>query len=68
MAIYNAGRRRTIIILLLTSVLLITLDLRGNAVFNAARSGFNYAIRPFEIAGDDDAPGRTSLERSHRSR
>ena len=52
MAIYNAGRRRTIIILLLTSVLLITLDLRGNAVFNAARSGFNYAIRPFEIAGD----------------
>ncbi len=52
MAIYSAGRRRTIIILLLTSVLLITLDLRGNAVFNAARSGFSYAIRPFEIAGD----------------
>ena len=52
MAIYSAGRRRTIIILLLTSVLLITLDLRGNAVFNTARSGFSYAIRPFEIAGD----------------
>lgn len=52
MAIYSAGRRRTIIILLLTSILLITLDLRGNAVFNAARSGFSYAIRPFEIAGD----------------
>lgn len=52
MAIYSAGRRRTIIILLLTSVLLITLDLRGNAIFNAARTGFSYAIRPFEIAGE----------------
>lgn len=40
------------IILLLSSILLITLDLRGNAVFNAARSGFGYALRPFEIAGD----------------
>ena len=52
MAIYSAGRRRTMVILLLTSVLLITLDLRGNAVFNAARSGFDYALRPFEIAGE----------------
>ncbi len=52
MAIYSAGRRRTMIILLLSSVLLITLDLRGNAVFNAARSGFEYALRPFEVAGD----------------
>jgi rod shape-determining protein MreC len=52
MAIYSAGRRRTIIILFLTSILLITLDLRGNTIFNAARSGFSYAIRPFEIAGD----------------
>lgn len=39
-------------ILLLSSILLITLDLRGNAVFNAARSGFGYAMRPFEIAGE----------------
>ncbi|MCB0968116.1 MAG: rod shape-determining protein MreC [Ilumatobacter sp.] len=52
MAIYSAGRRRTIIVLLLTSVLLITLDLRGNAVFNGIRSGFEYAFRPFEIAGE----------------
>lgn len=52
MAIYSAGRRRTILILLLTSVLLITLDLRGNAVFNGIRSGFEYAFRPFEIAGE----------------
>lgn len=52
MAIYTAGRRRTMLILLLTSVLLITLDLRGNAVFNGIRSGFDYAFRPFEIAGE----------------
>lgn len=52
MAMYSAGRRRTMIILLLSSVLLITLDLRGNAVFDASRSGFEYALRPFEIAGD----------------
>lgn len=52
MAIYSAGRRRTMIILLLTSILLVTLDLRGNAVFDAARSGFEYALRPFEIAGE----------------
>ncbi|MEQ9163389.1 MAG: hypothetical protein RLN74_11800, partial [Ilumatobacter fluminis] len=52
MAIYTAGRRRTILVLLLTSVLLITLDLRGNAVFNGVRSGFEYAFRPFEIAGE----------------
>lgn len=52
MAIYSAGRRRTMVILLLTSVLLITLDVRGNAVFDGARSGFEYALRPFEIAGE----------------
>src|SRR5262245_33506012 len=52
MAIYSAGRRRTMVILLLSSILLITLDLRGNAVFNAARSGFGYAMRPFEVAGE----------------
>ena len=37
--LYTAGRRRAIVLLLLTSILLITLDLRGNAVFDAARSG-----------------------------
>ncbi len=52
MAIYSVGRRRTMVILLLTSVLLITLDLRGNALFNAARTGFSYAERPFEVAGE----------------
>lgn len=38
--------------MLLTSVMLITIDLRGNALLDAARAGFDYAFRPFEIAGD----------------
>ena len=32
MAIYSMGRRRVIVLLMLTSILLITLDLRGNTV------------------------------------
>ena len=52
MAIYSAGRRRTMVILLLSSILLITLDLRGNATPMPARSGFGYSMRPFEIAGE----------------
>lgn len=39
-------------ILLLTSVLLITIDLRGNSILDGARTGFDYAFRPFEIAGE----------------
>jgi hypothetical protein len=64
MAIYSAGRRRTMIILLLTSILLITLDLRGNAVFNAARSGFGYL--PRSNAGEYHPPGFTGMGRHHR--
>ena len=41
MPLYTPGRRRAIVLLLLTSVLLLTLDLRGNAIFDAVRSGFN---------------------------
>ncbi len=52
MPIYTPGRRRTIIILLLSSVLLITIDLRGNTLLDGARSGFDYVFRPFEIAGE----------------
>lgn len=52
MPIYSPGHRRTILILLLSSVLLITIDLRGNALLDAARSGFDYAFRPFEIAAE----------------
>jgi rod shape-determining protein MreC len=49
-AVYTVGRRRIIVLLLLTAVLLLTLDLRGNAVFDTARSGFRVALRPFETA------------------
>lgn len=52
MPIYTPGRRRTILILLLTSVLLVTIDLRGNRILDGARSGFDYVFRPFEIAGE----------------
>ena len=52
MPLYTPGRRRAILLLLLTSVLLLTLDLRGNAVFDAARSGFNAFMDPFESAAD----------------
>ena len=40
------------LILLLTSVMLITIDLRGNAILDGARSGFDYAFRPFEVAAE----------------
>ena len=43
MATYSPGRRRTILLLLLTSILLLTLDLRGNAIFESARNGFDKA-------------------------
>jgi rod shape-determining protein MreC len=47
---YTVGRRRIIVLLLLTAVLLLTLDLRGNAVFDTARGAFRSALRPFETA------------------
>jgi len=49
-ATYSVGRRRVIIALLLTSVLLLTLDLRGNAVFDGIRTGFGYVFSPVETA------------------
>lgn len=52
MPLYTPGRRRAIVLLLLTSVLLLTLDLRGNAIFDAARSGFNTFMEPLESAAD----------------
>ena len=50
MAIYSVGRKRVIIALLLTTVLLLTLDLRGNPVVDAVRDGFTAAMRPVEAA------------------
>ena len=52
MPLYTPGRRRAIILLLLTSVLLLTLDLRGNAVLDAVRAGYNKVLEPFESAAD----------------
>ena len=52
MAVYTPGRRRAILLLVLTSLLLITIDLRGNALIDAARDGFDRAMRPFESAAE----------------
>jgi rod shape-determining protein MreC len=51
-AIYSIGRRRLIVLLLLTSLLLLTLDTRGNRVLDSARSGFVAALGPVETAAD----------------
>ncbi|MGA7756807.1 MAG: rod shape-determining protein MreC [Ilumatobacteraceae bacterium] len=50
MAIYSVGRKRIILALLLTSVLLLTLDLRGNPVIDAVRDGFGVVLDPVESA------------------
>ena len=50
MAIYSVGRKRVILALLLTTVLLLTLDLRGNPVIDAAREAFTQVMRPVETA------------------
>jgi rod shape-determining protein MreC len=47
MAIYTVGRRRIIVALLLTLVLLLTLDLRGNPVLDRVRDGFARAMAPY---------------------
>jgi len=43
-------RRRAVLLLGLTSVLLITLDLRGSAIVDASRSAFGVLFRPIESA------------------
>ena len=50
MAIYSVGRKRVMLALLLTSALLLTLDLRGNAVIDAVRDGFGIVLDPVESA------------------
>lgn len=50
MAIYSVGRKRVILALLLTSVLLLTLDLRGNPAIDAVREGFGVVLDPVESA------------------
>ena len=65
MPLYTPGRRRAIILLLLTSALLLTLDLRGNALFDAARSGFTTISSrsrppPTSSPGPSATPGAAS--------
>jgi rod shape-determining protein MreC len=62
--LYSAGRRRVIIALALTSALLLTLDLRGNRLFDAARSGFTVALQPFQQAAE---VASTPIERLWRA-
>lgn len=50
MALYGMGRRRVIALLVLTSILLITLDQRGNAVIDRARGVFSLILEPFDAA------------------
>ena len=50
MAVYSVGRRRVILLLLLTSVLLLTIDLRGNEMFDRARILFDGVLSPLESA------------------
>ncbi len=50
MAIYSVGRKRVILALLLTTALLLTLDLRGNPAIDAAREGFTQVMRPVQTA------------------
>lgn len=50
MAIYSVGRRRVILALILTSALLLTLDLRGNPVVDRARDVMAIVIDPIDTA------------------
>ena len=50
MAIYSVGRRRVILALILTSALLLTLDLRGNPAVDRARDVMAVVIDPIDSA------------------
>lgn len=52
MAVYSPARRRLIAALLLSSVLLITIDLRGNMFLDWVRNGFQQAMDPLESAAE----------------
>ena len=51
MPVYSVNRRRAIILLILSSVLLLTLDLRGNPLIDRTRAAFANVLSPFETAG-----------------
>jgi rod shape-determining protein MreC len=50
MASVPVGRRRIIILLILTSILLLTMDVRGNRFLDGSRSAFVWALSPVETA------------------
>jgi rod shape-determining protein MreC len=50
MALYSMGRRRVIALLVLTSILLVTLDQRGNAIIDRTRSVMSLIMEPFDAA------------------
>ena len=50
MAIYSVGRRRVMLLLVLTSIFLVSLDQRGNAVIDRSRSLLALALEPFDAA------------------
>jgi rod shape-determining protein MreC len=52
MAIYTVGRGRVVLALILTSTLLLTLDLRGNPVLDRVRDGFSVVMSPVERAAE----------------
>ena len=50
MALYSMGRRRVIALLVLTSILLVTLDQRGSAIIDRTRSVMSLVLEPFDAA------------------
>jgi rod shape-determining protein MreC len=50
MARMPVGRRRIILLLILTALLLLTLDVRGNRFLDGTRSAFTWALSPLETA------------------
>ena len=65
-ATYSPGRRRVIFALTLTSLFLLTLDIRGNQVLDGARSGFGFIFRPINRAGEVVTTPVVRLWRSYR--
>lgn len=66
MSTYSPGRRRVIATLALTSLLLLTLDLSGNRVFDALRSGVSLVTQPVRTASDVATRPVVRLWRSFR--
>lgn len=48
----SLSRKRVFVLLILTSLLLITLDRRNNVVIDKVRTGFQTALKPFDTAAE----------------